>query len=69
MGVRGGYDVGTRGMDPGMNRERRAVDRILPFHHLAMVIYQNEIGGTDLTEVHAERVDPEMIEHVRDRGR
>ena len=40
----------------------RAVDRILPFHDLAVVIHQNEVGDANLAEVHAEGIDPEMIE-------
>ncbi len=62
MGVSGGHDVGTSGVDLRVNREGGAVDRILPFHHLSVVVYQNQIGGANLAEVHAEGIDPEMIE-------
>ncbi len=58
----GGYDIRTGGVDLRVNGEGCAVDRILPFHHLAVVVYQNQIGDANLAEVHAERIDPEMIE-------
>ena len=62
MGVSGRHDIRAGSVDPGVNGESCAVDRMLPFHHLAMVVYQNQIGDTNLAKVHAERIDPEMIE-------
>jgi hypothetical protein len=62
MSVSGGHDIGARGVDLRVNREGCPVDRVLPFHDLALVIHQNEVGDANLTEVHAEGIDPEMIE-------
>jgi len=62
MGVSGGHDIGTGGVDLRVNREGGAVDRILAFHHLAAVVYENKVGGANLPEVHAKGVDPEMVE-------
>src|SRR4029077_2239929 len=62
MGVRGRHDIRTGSVDPGVNGESCAVDRMLPFHDLAAVVYQNQIGDANLSKVHAERIDPEMIE-------
>src|SRR4029077_17701914 len=40
-----------------------------PFHDLAAVIDQNQVGGTNFAEVHPEGIDPKMIEALRITGR
>src|SRR5882724_6794426 len=62
MSVSGGHDIGARGVDLRVNREGCTVEGVLPFHDLALVIHQNEVGDANLAEVHAEGIDPEMIE-------
>ena len=60
--VSGGHDIGTCSVNLGVNRESRSVDRILPFYYLAMVVHQNQVRSADLAKMHAEGIDPEMIE-------
>ena len=68
MGVSGRHDIRAGSVDLGVNGESCAVDRVLPFHDLAVVVYQNQIGDANLAKVHAERIDPEMIEAFRVTG-
>ena len=68
MRVSRSHNIGACGMDLGVNREGGSVDWILPFRHLAAVVYQNQIGGANLTEVNTERIDPEVIEALLGRG-
>jgi hypothetical protein len=63
--VGGSHYVGPRGVDLGVNREGSSIDGSLPFHYLAVVVYENQVGGANLTEVHAEGVDPEVIKVFR----
>ena len=54
--------VGPSGMDLRMDGERRRVQRPAPLDHLALVVHEDEVLHPDLLEVHAERVDPEVVE-------
>ncbi len=65
----GGHDIRACGVDLRVNRECRSIHRILSFHHLASVIHQNQIGDANLAEMHAEGIDPKMIEPFRVAGR
>ena len=42
--------------------ERGAVDHRVAFDHLAGVVDADQVGDTDVLEVHPERVDPEAVE-------
>src|SRR5580704_3976964 len=61
MRVGGGNHIGTRDMDPRVDREGRGIHRILPLHHFATMIHENQVRGANLSEVHSEGIDPEMI--------
>src|SRR6185369_12518274 len=52
-----------------MNRKGGGVDRIVALHYFAFVVYQHEVGHADLSEVNAERVDPEPLRIPRVAGR
>ena len=52
-----------------MDRKCGGVDRIVALHHFAFVIHQHQVGHTDLSEVHTERVDPEPLRIPRVAGR
>ena len=45
-----------------VDRERGAVDHRVAFDHLARVVDADQVGDTDVLEVHPERVDPEAVE-------
>ena len=38
------------------------IDRHIALDHLTLVVDQNEVGHPDVAEMHAERIDPEVIE-------
>src|ERR1700730_18321544 len=61
MRGRRGDHVRPRVMHAGMNRKRRAVQRMLAFDNFALGVDQHQVGHPNLTEVHAERIDPEMV--------
>src|ERR1700737_4517435 len=61
MRVRRDNHVRPRMMHAGMNRKRRAVQRMFAFHNFALGVDQHQVGDPNLTEVHAERIDPEMV--------
>src|SRR5712691_10126816 len=63
--VGGGDRVGAGGVDLRMDREGRGIDRAVPFHHLALMIDEDQVGGADMPEVHSEGIDPEMVEALR----
>ena len=42
--------------------ERGAVDHRVAFDHLTRVVDADEVGDTDVLEVHPERIDPEAVE-------
>ena len=62
MGVRSGNHIGTGAMHAGMNGEGCSIHRVFSFDDFAVMIYENQIRRANLPEVHAERVDPKMIE-------
>ena len=66
----GGRDhVGPGGVDLRVDRERGAVDRRVALDDLALVVDQDQVGDPDVAEVHAERVDPEVVEVLGVAGR
>ena len=68
MRVSRGHNIGTRGMNLGVNREGSSVDWILPFHDLATIVHQNQIRRADLAKVNAKGIYPEVIEALRVTG-
>ena len=44
-----------------MDGEGRHIDRLIPLHNFAFIIDQNEVADTNVAEVNAEGIDPEMI--------
>ena len=58
----GGHHVGAGRVDLGVDGEGGPVDRHVPLDHLALVVDQDEVGDPDVTEVHAEGIDPEVVE-------
>ena len=61
VGVGGGDDVGPGGVHLGVDGEGGRVDRVVALDHLALVVHEDEVGHPDVAEVHAERVDPEVV--------
>src|SRR3984893_4073806 len=62
MSVRRGNYIWTGAVHTGMDREGRSIHRVFSFHDLALMIHKNQIPGANLAEMHADRIDPEMIE-------
>src|SRR6202041_2279948 len=62
MSVLCGNYSGTGGVHTGMDREGRSIHWVFSLHDLALMIHKNQIRSANLPEVHAERVDPKMIE-------
>ena len=60
-------DVGARGMDLAVDRERGPFPRA-PLDDVALVVDEDQVGDPDVREVHAERVDPEVVEPLRVAG-
>src|SRR5215471_13154686 len=48
-----------------MDRERGNVDWVLAFNDFAARVHQDQIGSADMPEMHAERIDPEVIRPLR----
>jgi hypothetical protein len=63
--VRGGDHVGPRRVDLRVDRERGAVHRPVALDHLAALVDEQQILHGDVLEVHAQRIDPEVIESLR----
>src|SRR5215470_18989448 len=61
MGVRSGDDVRPRVMNARMNREGSDIHGAIAFHDFAFCIHQDQVRGANMVEMHAERVDPEMV--------
>src|SRR5438046_2404863 len=61
MGMGGGNHFGTRGMNSGMDRERRSIDRLIPLDHLALFVNQDQVRNPKLSEVEAKGIDPETF--------
>jgi hypothetical protein len=61
VGVGSGYHIGPSKMYLRVNCERRTVHVVPAFDYIAFVVNQNQVRHPDLAEVHAERIDPEMI--------
>ena len=60
----GGHHVGAGRVDLGVDGERGRVDRPVALDHLAVVVDQDQVGDPDVAEVHAEGVDPEVVESL-----
>src|SRR5262245_9753954 len=61
MRMGGGDATGARRMNRRMNREGGGVDHVSAFDDLAFVVDQDQIRDANLAEIHAERIDPEMV--------
>src|ERR1035441_10606361 len=62
----GGRDhVRPSGVNPGMDCEGGGVDRPVAVNNLTAVVDEDEVLHPDELEVHAERVDPEVVEPLR----
>src|SRR5260221_8225278 len=51
-----------------MNGKGSRVHRMLALHHLSRFAHQNQVRGPDHGEIHAERVDPEVVRLFRVAG-
>jgi len=69
VGVRRGDDVGPRGVHGRVDHEGRAISPALAFDDLTLVVDENQIGDSDVAEVHAEGVDPEVVQQFGVPGR
>ena len=65
MRMRRADHIRARVMHIGMNRKRRAIQRMLAFDHFAFRVHQHQVGNANLAEVHAKRIYPEMIQPLR----
>ena len=65
MRVRGRNRIRPRRVNPRMNRESRGIDVVVALDHLALFVDQHKVGGTNLREVHAERIHPEPVSVLR----
>src|SRR5215467_11424951 len=61
MRMGGGDAIGARRMDGRMDRKRGPVHRVFAFDHFALAVDQDQVRNADLTEIHSEGVDPEMV--------
>src|SRR4051812_31668946 len=64
MRVRGADHVGTGGVHLRMDGEGRLVQRAVTLDDRAVVAHQHQVAYADVAEVHAERVDPEVVGHL-----
>ena len=63
--VGGGHDVGPGGVDMRVDHERGGVQRPVALDDLALCVHQHHVLDPDLLEVHAQRVDPEVVVPLR----
>ena len=61
MRVRGADHVGAGGVHLRVDRERGLVQRPVALDDRAVVAHQQQVADADVAEVHAERVDPEVV--------
>ena len=61
VAVGGRHDVGAGGVDLRVDHERRRVQRPVALDDLALVVHEEQVLDPDVLEVHAERVDPEVV--------
>ena len=64
MGMRCSHHIGSGMVNPRVNSKGRLIHRQHPFHHIATVVYTDQIGNFDLTEMHPKRVDPKSISEL-----
>src|SRR5258708_10367167 len=57
--------VGPCGVYLRVDGKGRCINRIISFHDFAAMIYQNQVGRSNLAEVHPEWVHPEVVESFR----
>src|ERR1035437_550875 len=62
MGVRRGDDVGSRGVHGRVDHERRSIDRAFALDDLTFVVDEDQVRNPDVAKVHAEGIDPEVVE-------
>ena len=62
MGVRRGDDVGPGGVHGGVDHEGRPIDGPSTFDHLSFVIHEDQVRDLNVAKVHAEGIDPEVVE-------
>ncbi len=65
MGVGGADHVGPRGVHLRVDGERGLVQRSVALDDRAVVAHQHQVADADVAEVHAERIDPEVIGQLR----
>ena len=65
MGMRGADHVRAGGMDLRMDGERGLVQRSVALDDRAVMAHQQQVAHPDVPEVHAERIDPEVIGQLR----
>ena len=61
----GGDRVGPRGVDARMNDEGGGVDRIAALDDVPFMVAADQVRDLDLTEMDAERIDPERVGKLR----
>src|SRR5215472_4182337 len=65
MRVRCRDHIRPRVMNARMDGECGNVDRMVAFDDLAFLVYQDQVRHADVSEMQAERIDPEMIQPLR----
>lgn len=61
MRVRCRHHIGPRAVDARVDGERRRIHRVLALHDAPVVVDEHQVGHRDAAEVHAQRVDPEVV--------
>ena len=69
MGVGCRNDVGPRLVDLRVDDECGLIDHGVALNDLADPVDENQIGNPDVSEMHPERVDPEVVELLGITGR
>ena len=60
--------VGTSRVHAGVDGEGRAIDQMVARDDVTAFVNKDQIGDADLAKVHAEGIDPEMVEQLRISG-
>lgn len=65
MSVRGCRYIRASHVNSRVYRESSFIDRTVPLHHYAVLVYQHKIGYPDVRKVHAKRIHPKMVRPFR----
>jgi hypothetical protein len=61
MGVGGGYNIGPGSVNLRMDGEGGGIYGAIALNDFSFSIHQKQIGHSNMTKVHPERVNPEAI--------